>query len=62
VWPRQGRGKGVASPARRGSTVRNPRPRGARASGMGGYGVGEGDLAIGWLGHYPLERLAGRHR
>jgi hypothetical protein len=38
--PGQGRGKGAASPARRGSAVGNRRPRGTCASGMGGFGAG----------------------
>jgi hypothetical protein len=42
--PGQGRGKDAASLARRGSTVGNRRPRGARAS------AGEGDFAVGWSG------------
>jgi hypothetical protein len=36
--------------ARRGSAVGNRRSRGTRASGMGGFGAGEGDLAVGWSG------------
>jgi hypothetical protein len=46
----QDRSKGAASPARRGSAVGNRRPRRTRASGMGGFGVGEGDLVTGQSG------------
>jgi hypothetical protein len=37
--PEQGCSKGAASPTCRGSAVGNRRPRGACASGMGGFGV-----------------------
>jgi hypothetical protein len=46
----QGRSKGAASPARRGSAVGNRQPCGTRASSMGGFGAGEGNLITGWSG------------
>jgi hypothetical protein len=52
----QGCSKGAVSPARRGSAIGNQRPRGARASGMGGFGVGEGDLVAGQSG--PVRALS----
>jgi hypothetical protein len=60
--PGQGRSKGAVSLVRHDSAIRKRRPRGARASGMGRFGAGEGDLAAVLSRHCFLARLAGRHR
>jgi hypothetical protein len=68
VRPSRGRcnrEKAAARARRRRQVVARPSGidgRVARASGMGGFGAGEGDLATGRSGRSPLAQLIGKHR